>query len=137
MANQTDLPYRTSFYDGDLSPAMFEMLAYAQRNYPDFPTSLDQIHAYDNSYIPPTLGSTVIIPSSIMIAITFIIVVCRLWTRWLRKHELGLDDWLMVVATVSMTLNFQAYANNTDCRNCIYCCRNIRSQVWMHWHALL
>jgi hypothetical protein len=96
-----DMNFRPSFYDGDNSTDMWNMLAYASKNFPDFPHDLSEVHAYDFSYVPPNKGHFVTIPAAIFLSIALVVVGFRLWRRYLtRGPRLGADDWLMVAATV-------------------------------------
>ncbi|KAI5782611.1 hypothetical protein EDC01DRAFT_220039 [Geopyxis carbonaria] len=52
---------------------------------------------YDN---PETKGISLLVIGIILITIAFIVVLMRLYVRWHILHNVGVDDWLMVLALI-------------------------------------
>ncbi|KAK6506603.1 hypothetical protein TWF481_005061 [Arthrobotrys musiformis] len=63
--------------------------------------------ATSNDYVPPDKGNLVFIVATVSMSVALILVVGRLYTRKVYSGKLGLDDWMIIPATV-LTLGFTA-----------------------------
>ncbi|KAK6535066.1 hypothetical protein TWF281_006364 [Arthrobotrys megalospora] len=63
--------------------------------------------ATSKDYVPPDKGNLVFIVAAISMAVALILVGGRLYTRKVYGGKLGLDDWMIIPATV-LTLGFTA-----------------------------
>ncbi|KAK6350394.1 hypothetical protein TWF718_003586 [Orbilia javanica] len=63
--------------------------------------------AISGDYVPPDRGNVVFIVAAVSMAIVLILVGGRLYTRKVYSGKLGLDDWMIIPATV-LTLGFTA-----------------------------
>jgi hypothetical protein len=76
------------------------LLNYAE-TFADFPSGFVPPGLADLNYVPPNVGNRVTITALTTMALALVVVLARLWTRrFERSRAWGLDDWLIVAATV-------------------------------------
>ncbi|PUU75231.1 hypothetical protein B9Z19DRAFT_923157, partial [Tuber borchii] len=59
---------------------------------------------------PETRGPMLVVVPAILVIISFLIVVLRLYTRFVLIKSVGADDWLIGVSTVSLKITLFAYS---------------------------
>lgn len=67
----------------------------------DIPTEVIANFPLPNYKNPKTRGPALLYTNGILIGITIVFVLLRVYTRFFIKRWMGADDWLILVATVS------------------------------------
>jgi hypothetical protein len=79
---------------------LLAFLQYAEA-FPDFPNNFTPPAWSDPSYVPPYLGTRVLVCAGITMPLALIAVLFRLWIRKTRHMKRwGPDDWMIIPATV-------------------------------------
>jgi len=52
---------------------------------------------------PVTRGKSLLVVNTLLLSVTTVVLLMRLWARWKLVHSLGFDDLLITVAWVSST----------------------------------